>query len=95
MTIEEAIEIVTNAIQTEKMTAEQDRALAIVQKAAGKQVPEKPLIPKGNYNYIHPDHYYICPSCRRFVTVTEQSHGKIKIPHCKWCGQAFDWSDAE
>lgn len=94
MTTEEAIEIVTNAIQTEKMTAEQDRALAIVQKAVEKQLPKKPLKPpKGTLNYIHPDWYYTCPSCRRFVTVTEQSHGKIKIPHCKWCGQAFDWSD--
>lgn len=93
MTTEEAIEIVTNAVQTENMTAEQDRALAIVQKAAGKQILKKPLIPKGTSNYIHPDWYYTCPSCRHFVTVTERSHGKIVIPHCKWCGQAFDWSD--
>lgn len=33
MTIEQAIEIVTNAVQTEKYTAEQDKALAMVQKA--------------------------------------------------------------
>lgn len=33
MKIEEALEIVTNAVQTEKYTAEQDKALAMVQKA--------------------------------------------------------------
>lgn len=33
MTIEQAIEIVTNAVQTENYTAEQDKALAMVQKA--------------------------------------------------------------
>ena len=33
MTIEQAIEIVTNAVQTEKYTAEQDKALAMVQRA--------------------------------------------------------------
>ncbi|MBQ8803459.1 MAG: hypothetical protein IJZ53_07500 [Tyzzerella sp.] len=33
MTVQEAIEIVTNAVQTDNMTVEQDKALAIVQKA--------------------------------------------------------------
>ena len=32
MTPQEAIEIITNAVQTDNMTAEQDKALAIVQK---------------------------------------------------------------
>ncbi len=32
MTAEETIEIITNAIQSEKMTCEQDKALAIAQK---------------------------------------------------------------
>ena len=41
MTPQEAIEIITNAIQTENMTAEQDKALAIVQKATDKQIPKK------------------------------------------------------
>ena len=42
MTLQEAIEIITNAIQTENMTAEQDKALAIVQKALEKQIPKRP-----------------------------------------------------
>lgn len=38
MTPQQAIEIITNAVQTENMTAEQDKALAIVQKiGCGKQ----------------------------------------------------------
>ena len=41
MTPQEAIEIITNAIQTDNMTAEQDKALAIVQRAVEKQIPKK------------------------------------------------------
>lgn len=39
MTPQEALEIITNAIQTENMTAEQDKALALAQKALKKQTP--------------------------------------------------------
>ena len=41
--------------------------------------------------------YYVCPNpnCNKFVQRNEQSHGKIDIPYCKWCGQKFDWGDAE
>lgn len=41
MNYEEALEIITNAIQTDSMTAEQDKALAIAQKALEKQIPKK------------------------------------------------------
>ncbi len=40
MTLQEAVEIITNTIQTEKMTAEQDIALSIVKKATEKQIPK-------------------------------------------------------
>ena len=33
MTLSKALEVITNAVQTDKMTAEQDKALAVVQKA--------------------------------------------------------------
>lgn len=36
MEIKEAIEIITNAVQTEGMTAEQDKALAVIQKLCQK-----------------------------------------------------------
>ncbi len=35
--------------------------------------------------------FYICPNCNKFIDKYEHSYGKIPIPHCKWCGQAFDW----
>ncbi len=34
---------------------------------------------------------WTCPNCMKFVDKYERSHGKLPIPHCKWCGQAFDW----
>ncbi len=84
MTTQAAVEIVTSAIQTECMTVEQDRALAVVQKAVEKQIPKKPEKSDSRM-------FYICPCCRRFVQKNEQSHGNIDIKFCKWCGQAFDW----
>ena len=43
MKIDEAIEIITNAVQTDKMTVEQDEALAIVQREIKKRIPQKPI----------------------------------------------------
>ena len=40
MKIDEAIEIITNAVQTDKMTVEQDEALAIVQRETKKRIPQ-------------------------------------------------------
>lgn len=37
--------------------------------------------------------YYICPQCRRFVEKYEQSHGRIAIKHCKWCGYKLDFEE--
>lgn len=84
MTIPEAIEIVTNAVQVENMTAEQDKALAVIQKAAEYRIPK---MPKRSGSGM----FFICPGCRRFLERRELSHGNIDIPHCKWCGQALDW----
>ena len=42
--------------------------------------------------------FYICPNtgCRRFILRREQpSHGNIDIPHCKWCGQALEWTKGD
>lgn len=43
MTNQEAIEIITNAVQTENMTIEHDKALAIVQEALEKLEQEKKI----------------------------------------------------
>ena len=44
MKIDEAIEIITNAVQTDKMTVEQDEALAIVQRETKKTNTAKAYI---------------------------------------------------
>lgn len=77
MTPQEAIEIITNAIQTDNMTAEQDKALAIVQKAVEKQIAKKPADYDGKIKVG------FCPDCESVVT----------SDFCDNCGQALDWSD--
>ena len=37
------------------------------------------------------NHWKVCPNCNHFVERYEQSHGRIEIPYCKWCGQKLDW----
>ena len=80
MTPQEAIEIITNAIQTDNMTAEQDKALGIVQKAVEKQIPKKPLKNYGGG--------YRCPNCQ----MKHFNPDWIGNKYCD-CGQALDWSD--
>ena len=88
MNAQEALEIITNAIQTDSMTVEQDKALAIAQKALEKQIPKKPQKSEsGTFN--------ICPTCGKFINRREKSHGNIDIPCCKWCGKSLDWGDKE
>lgn len=84
MNVQEALEIITNAIQTGSITAE----LAIAQKALEKQLPKKPQKSEsGTFN--------ICPTCGKFINRREKSHGNIDIPHCKWCGESLDWGDTK
>lgn len=75
MTPQEAIEIITNAIQTENMTAEQDKALAIVQEATDKLIPKRPL------DYDGKIQVGFCPDCEECVS----------SDFCYNCGQALDW----
>lgn len=86
MTPQEAIEIITNAVQGDgtKITAEQDEALAFVQKTIEKQMAKKPY-QETHLNNPFGERYTecICPSCGR--NVDNEEH------HCK-CGQALDWS---
>ncbi len=85
MTAEETIEIITNAIQSEKMTCEQDKALAIAQKALEKQIPKKPIISEEQHvRYVTT---FDCPACNGNFT----GFGVAK--YCYHCGQAIDWSE--
>lgn len=92
MNAQEALEIITNAIQTNDMTAEQDKALAIAQKALEKQIPKKPAFEGDGYddggNIIYDT--WICPCCEDRYEVDYERHN-----HCPTCGQALDWSDTK
>lgn len=86
MSAQEALEIITNAIQLDNMTAEQDEALAIVQKALEKQIPKKPIKAKEHIRYSM---CYICPNCQRTF------NGTGIASYCYHCGQALVWGDTE
>ena len=94
MTPQEAIEIITNAVQTDNMTAEQDKALAIVQKIVENQIlPKKVrriIFPNGTINYG-------CPVCKRKIIskIDGEFCGGNLSDHCDRCGQALDWGNLE
>lgn len=90
MTPQEAIEIITNAIQTDNMTAEQDKALAIVQRAVEKQIPKKPTdicTPVVTWG--------LCPICKGELNKLGGRANRVFVSNafCPDCGQALDWSD--
>lgn len=88
MNAQEALEIITNAIQTDGMTAEQDEALAIVQKALEKQIPKKVIFGDDEQDSI------CCPNCKgELLSMDWYDHWKCN--YCEVCGQALDWSDTE
>ena len=85
MTYEEALEIITNAIQTDKITAEGYIVLALVQGALEKQMPKKPIpTEKDNIRFSL---CYSCPECGRTFS------GTGIADYCYHCGQALNWSD--
>lgn len=59
-------------------------ALDMAVEALENRIPKRP-------NHNRGSSFYICPNCNKLIRKNEQSHGKIDIPHCKWCGQALDW----
>lgn len=88
MTNQEALEIITNAIQKSGMTVEQDRALALAQKALKQCTP---FYPKVRHSTRYGDRYNDgeCPTCG-----ATYSDALSDTPlFCSQCGQAFDWGD--
>ena len=81
MNIKEAIEIVTNAIQAnDKMTAEQDRALAVVQKAVAKKILH------GKWNTINSiPGLHLCSKCDYWSGSCSK--------YCPNCGAKMDGED--
>jgi hypothetical protein len=61
-------------------------SVALAISALEKQIPKKP---------IESVFYYVCVTCERLIEKREQSHGKIFIRNCKWCGQKLDWGSEE
>lgn len=59
-------------------------ALEMAVEALENRIPKKPMHSGGSV-------FYVCPNCYKLIRKNEHSHGKIDIPHCKWCGQALDW----
>ena len=88
MNAQEALEIITNAIQTDSMTAEQDKALAIAQKALEKQIPKKVIFGHDEQDYV------CCPNCKLGL-MSMDWYDHFKCNYCEDCGQALDWSDTE
>ena len=89
MNAQEALEIITNAIQSDGMTDEQDKALAIAQKALEKQIPKKGIMIGDNYSSV-----LSCPNCRKPI-VNVWNIAKYEPNYCHYCGQALDWSDTK
>lgn len=59
-------------------------ALIMAVNAVERLTPKKPKPSESGV-------FGICPNCKRLLFQYEQSHGRIEITHCKWCGQALDW----
>ena len=102
MTYEESLEIITNAIQTDKMTSEQDIALSMAQKAIEKQIRKKPDLVE--FTGAETTTVAYCPSCGNsfgelrpfpciYVSMQLSAYRNGEATACNCCGQAIDWSD--
>lgn len=91
MNAQEALEIITNAIQKDSMTAEQDEVLAITQKALEKQISQKTVLKTDVFF-----DYYFCPRCgtqlQQKVRCVDIAY-LAKSNYCHTCGQALDWEE--
>lgn len=97
----EASEIITNAVQKDGMTAEQDKALAIVRKALEKQIPKK-VIEKVKMEPLYDDNDMVddfidivtfeCSCCNNTIATGEiDKYCCADICYCDNCGQKLDW----
>lgn len=86
MKLNEALEIITNAILTGEFTSERDKGLAIIaQQALEKQITKKPIRSGDSMRYSL---RYTCPSCGGDFAGTG-----IIADYCYHCGQALWWGD--
>ena len=85
MTPQEIYEYITDKIQGDgtNYTAQDDEALAFVQKAIKKQIPRKPDVDLLNIFTTK------CSACGNLTNYV------ISANYCSACGQALDWSENE
>ena len=88
MKIDEAIEIITNAVQTDKMTVEQDEALAIVQREIKKRIPQKPI-----FGYDEQDDICCSACCIEIAAMDDYEYEKKQYKCCPNCGQKINWEE--
>lgn len=92
MTPQEILENITNKIQGDgtNYTAQDDEALAFIQKAIEKQIPKRPknikISPNSDPFIRKNERTGICPMCGAASISSEH--------HCI-CGQALDWGEGE
>lgn len=89
MNNEEAMELITNAIQSRPMTIDLDKALSIAQKALLKQ-DVKRVVPKTDPMFG--DIAMCCPNCST-TNIVNINGGYYK--YCPQCGQKLDWSESD
>lgn len=98
MTTQEALKLVEYmdiALALDVDSAEiKKNILQSIKEVAEKQIPKKPIINKGKFDYVNYK-IYMCPCCKQ--QIIKKIDGDIfvgKIPHyCDNCGQALDWSE--
>ena len=66
----------------------------MIDAAIEKQIPKKPTHEATLYKC------FTCPTCKNVIDefiefVPDQPKIRVTTLHCKYCGQALDWSDAE
>lgn len=84
ISFEEAVERISNMIDSVNITEKDKYALIMAKKSLEKQIPKKANISiKGTTGW---NTKCYCPNCHAFI-----SRGK----YCDKCGQALDWSDTE
>lgn len=70
------------------------QAMQTCKSALKKQIPKKPTHEATLYRCL------TCPTCKNVIDefmefVPEHPKIRVKTLHCKYCGQALDWSDTE
>lgn len=96
MTKQIALEIITNIVQRQNVTKENDLALAVTQKAIEKQIQKKPIIgdtfsqkfqkaiiKSGQNADIAKGQSYKCPVCHQGIIMLLEAERNEKIYGCK------------